>query len=71
MYLFENASQKRARVEIANSAGTPDQDAFSGRQCTWEPEIYYLCALTSVLFRLGQSPRPLLLQTPMFAHDIR
>jgi len=30
VYLFENASQRRARIEIANNAGTPDQDAFHG-----------------------------------------
>lgn len=30
VYLFENASQRRARLEIANNAGTPDQDAFTG-----------------------------------------
>lgn len=29
-YLFENASQRRARIEIANNAGTPEQDAFNG-----------------------------------------
>lgn len=32
VYLFENASQRRARIEIANNAGTPDQDAFNGRE---------------------------------------
>ncbi|OBT76012.1 hypothetical protein VF21_03523 [Pseudogymnoascus sp. 05NY08] len=30
LYLYENASQRRARIEVANSAGTPDQDAFDG-----------------------------------------
>ncbi|PQE32659.1 hypothetical protein CJF32_00004190 [Rutstroemia sp. NJR-2017a WRK4] len=30
VYLFENAGQRRARLEIANNAGTPDQDAFTG-----------------------------------------
>ncbi|RWA11099.1 hypothetical protein EKO27_g3994 [Xylaria grammica] len=30
VYLFENASQRRARVEIANQPGTDDQDAFDG-----------------------------------------
>ncbi|KAI9743780.1 MAG: hypothetical protein M1818_002514 [Claussenomyces sp. TS43310] len=30
VYLYENASQRRARIEIANNAGTPDQDAFDG-----------------------------------------
>merc|ERR1711977_773223 len=30
VYLFENASQRRARIEIANNAGTADQDAFTG-----------------------------------------
>ncbi|KAK5632747.1 hypothetical protein RRF57_008461 [Xylaria bambusicola] len=30
VYLFENASQRRARIEIANQPGTDDQDAFDG-----------------------------------------
>ncbi|KAK0100535.1 hypothetical protein ONS95_006995 [Cadophora gregata] len=30
VYLFENASQRRARIEIANNAGTAEQDAFTG-----------------------------------------
>ncbi|TAQ91116.1 hypothetical protein B7494_g558 [Chlorociboria aeruginascens] len=28
--LFENPSLRRARIEVANNAGTPDQDAFNG-----------------------------------------
>ncbi|OBT43055.1 hypothetical protein VE00_05500 [Pseudogymnoascus sp. WSF 3629] len=30
LYLYENAAQRRARIEVANAAGTPDQDAFDG-----------------------------------------
>lgn len=30
VYLFHNATQSRAKLEIANHAGTPEQDAFSG-----------------------------------------
>ncbi|PBP17777.1 RNA recognition motif-containing protein [Diplocarpon rosae] len=30
VYLFENASQRRARLEVANNAGTAEQDAFTG-----------------------------------------
>ncbi|KAK5992930.1 hypothetical protein PT974_06355 [Cladobotryum mycophilum] len=30
VYLFENAGERRCRVEIANNAGTDDQDAFEG-----------------------------------------
>lgn len=30
VYLFENASHRRARIEIANNPGTADQDAFNG-----------------------------------------
>ncbi len=30
LYLYHNAIQSRGRIEIANHAGTPDQDAFSG-----------------------------------------
>ncbi|KAG9243754.1 hypothetical protein BJ878DRAFT_480801 [Calycina marina] len=30
VYLFENAGQRRARIEVANNAGKPNQDAFNG-----------------------------------------
>ncbi|ATY58383.1 RNA recognition motif-containing [Cordyceps militaris] len=30
VYLFENAHERRCRIEIANNAGTEDQDAFDG-----------------------------------------
>ncbi|RDW87455.1 hypothetical protein BP5796_03149 [Coleophoma crateriformis] len=30
VYLFENATQRRARIEIANNAGTAEQDATTG-----------------------------------------
>lgn len=30
VYLFEDASYRRARIEVANNAGTEDQDAFDG-----------------------------------------
>lgn len=30
VYLFENANERRARIEIANHVGTDDQDAFDG-----------------------------------------
>ncbi|KAI1108819.1 hypothetical protein F5Y14DRAFT_445163 [Nemania sp. NC0429] len=30
VYLFENAEQRRARIEVANHPGTNDQDAFDG-----------------------------------------
>lgn len=32
LYLYENADERRARIEIANNAGTEDQDAFDGRE---------------------------------------
>ena len=32
LYLYENADERRARIEIANNAGTEDQDAFDGRK---------------------------------------
>jgi hypothetical protein len=32
VYLYENASERQSRLEIANHAGTPDQDAFDGCQ---------------------------------------
>lgn len=34
VYVFECAAERKARLEIANHAGTPDQDAFNGcRSC--------------------------------------
>ncbi|KAI1179064.1 hypothetical protein F4777DRAFT_16183 [Nemania sp. FL0916] len=30
VYLFENAEQRRARIEVANQPGSDDQDAFDG-----------------------------------------
>ncbi|KAF2141003.1 uncharacterized protein K452DRAFT_251868 [Aplosporella prunicola CBS 121167] len=30
VYLYHNATDRRARIEIANHAGTPEQDAFMG-----------------------------------------
>lgn len=30
VYLFENAGEGRARIEIANQPGTDNQDAFDG-----------------------------------------
>lgn len=30
IYLFENANERRARIEIANNPGSDDQDAFVG-----------------------------------------
>jgi hypothetical protein len=32
VYLFENANERRCRIEIANQPGTEDQDAFEGRK---------------------------------------
>lgn len=33
VYLFENANDRRARIEIANKAGTEEQDSFDGCKC--------------------------------------
>lgn len=44
VYLFENAAERRARVEIANNAGTDDQDAFEGCKRALSP-----------VFRAGQT----------------
>ncbi|KAF1349977.1 hypothetical protein BDV97DRAFT_352904 [Delphinella strobiligena] len=30
VYLYHNTTQRKARIEVANAAGTPDQDAFNG-----------------------------------------
>lgn len=34
VYLFENANDRRARIEIANQPGTEDQDALDGCRST-------------------------------------
>lgn len=34
VYLYYNPNEHRGRVEIANYAGTPDQDAFTGCECS-------------------------------------
>lgn len=36
VYLFENANERRARIEIANLVGTDNQDAFDGCKKTFE-----------------------------------
>lgn len=38
VYLFENAGQRRARLEVANNAGTPEQDAFNGCECIYNSD---------------------------------
>lgn len=37
VYLFENANERRARIEVANAVGTEDQDAFDGCEKTLYP----------------------------------
>jgi hypothetical protein len=32
VYLYHNPIRQSGRIEIANHAGTPDQDAFAGRK---------------------------------------
>ena len=39
IYLFEDANQARARIEIANQPGTDSQDAFDG--CKMLPCPYF------------------------------
>ncbi|KAF1816861.1 hypothetical protein P152DRAFT_477948 [Eremomyces bilateralis CBS 781.70] len=41
VYLYHDALQRRGRVEIANHAGTPDQDAFQGYFDTSHIEYSY------------------------------
>lgn len=48
VYLFENATDRRARIEIANQPGTEDQDAFDG------------CGCSLSILRRSTSPRSLL-----------
>jgi len=33
VYLFENATERRCRIEVANNPSTDDQDAFDGCKC--------------------------------------
>ena len=38
VYLFENANERRCRIEVANNAGSDDQDAFDGcKEHHWKP----------------------------------
>jgi len=39
LYLYHSPDSQRAKLEIANHAGTPDQDAFSG--CLQEADVHY------------------------------
>ncbi|KAL2110814.1 hypothetical protein VUR80DRAFT_641 [Thermomyces stellatus] len=55
VYLFENASERRARVEIANNAGTDDQDAFEG--CKDAPATFSPGPQTKHFFAVGPPSR--------------
>ena len=44
VYLFENIAQRRARLEIANNAGSPDQDAFTGCMASFGVYGSWVCA---------------------------
>ncbi|PSN63129.1 hypothetical protein BS50DRAFT_500265, partial [Corynespora cassiicola Philippines] len=41
VYLYHNPMQQKGRIEIANHAGTPDQDAFAGHLDTVKVEQTY------------------------------
>ena len=41
VYLYHDALKRKGRLEVANHAGTPDQDAFSG--CTFSYPASNLC----------------------------
>ncbi|KAK4231156.1 hypothetical protein QBC38DRAFT_466983 [Podospora fimiseda] len=51
IYLFEDANQGRARIEIANQPGTEEQDAFSGYldNVTLEYSYNHTCRATIVV----------------------
>ena len=51
VYLFEHAEQRRARIEIANNAGTPEQDAFEGCESFPCLEDLYALAITDRNYR--------------------
>jgi hypothetical protein len=40
VYLYHSPIQQRGRIEIANHAGTPDQDAFNGRKSNLSPQAF-------------------------------
>ncbi|KAF4974720.1 hypothetical protein FZEAL_8390 [Fusarium zealandicum] len=54
VYLFENANERRCRIEVANGPGTTDQDAFEG--CKKSPNRRYPK-------HADNTPRPVLDQT--------
>ncbi|KAI5204560.1 hypothetical protein E4T39_03588 [Aureobasidium subglaciale] len=63
LYLYYNSTKRRARLEVANSAGTPDQDAFNGYldhamlTNTYKHPNLFTVAVDSVRHG-GTSPRP-------------
>lgn len=76
VYLFENAAERRVRVEIANNAGTDDQDAFEGCKRALppvlpsgrDPDIPRPSSCAASLTRAGrprQGEPALLLQAPL------
>ena len=61
IYLFHNAAQQKVKLEIANHAGTPDQDAFFGyldvaslRYSYNQPALFTLLINTSALTDTSQ-----------------
>ncbi|KAF2022058.1 hypothetical protein BU24DRAFT_417704 [Aaosphaeria arxii CBS 175.79] len=80
VYLYHNPIQQRGRIEIANYAGTPDQDAFAGNLDTVKIEQSYkhpcLFTLTVDGFRsqggsAGPSPQQDMSQWHLPAPDPR
>ncbi|KAF2968096.1 hypothetical protein GQX73_g5492 [Xylaria multiplex] len=56
VYLFENASQRRARIEIANQPGTDDQDAFDGYRTRVQYSYKQQCLVSITVDGVPGSP---------------
>ncbi|KAG5952705.1 hypothetical protein E4U53_000121 [Claviceps sorghi] len=52
VYLFENAAQRRCRIEVANHPGTGEQDAFDGHDIEWHLPSYDLKNETKYRYKL-------------------
>ena len=58
IYLYRDTSQRRGRLEIANHAGTPNQDAFTGCEyCASQPTVSLLTREDLDNAKISQSHR--------------
>jgi hypothetical protein len=49
VYLYHNPMRQSGRIEVANHAGTPQQDAFAGRKSSRKDILYMAPKLMGVV----------------------